>query len=165
MGTGNHPLVRTIRKDELIRLLLAGFMLKECANRLRISYHTVCKYARGPEFLEELRQVSEDVWRRVDEELTDSKSAFVLRAEEASEDALVAMRNLLESQNEHIVYKAAQDLMDRDPRVSRTRRIEGTGTPGQLLDVDALANAVKVIREEDRARGLEPPTDVIDAAS
>ena len=153
---GYHSVVKTIKKDELVRLLLAGFFVKECPARLQISYPTLLRYMKETSFLEELKVVSADVWGRVDAELKSSKTDFLQQAEEASEEALQSMRKLLQSSSEQIVFKAGQDLMDRDPRISRTRRLEGTGMGGSPVDVNVLIGAARVAREEDEFRNTKP---------
>lgn len=156
-----HEAVKLVRKEELLRLLLTGHMLKECGPFLNLSYATVCTYARDPNFLSQLKEQSTEIYRRVDEELTASKMNILSRLEEASDRALQVMESIMEtSKSDMIRVKAAQDIMDRDGRVSRTRRIEGSQAH-EFLNPLTLIHAAKTAREVDQynARELPPASE------
>lgn len=122
-----HIAAKMVREEELLRLLLTGLTLKECAPMLSLHVSTVRNYARAPLFLQKLRDLSTVVYERVDAELQARTDVITERLQEASAAALEEMIKLAkEGKQEGIRLKASQDLMDRDSRISRTRKIEGT---------------------------------------
>lgn len=152
-----HEAAKLVRKEELLRLLLTGHMLKECGPFLNLSYPTVCTYARDPNFLSQLKEQSMEIFRRVDEELTASKMNILSRLEEASDNALRVMEEIMNGAKSDMVrLKAAQDIMDRDGRVSRTRRIEGSQSH-EFLNPLTLIHAAKTAREVEEYREPELP--------
>jgi len=157
-----HPAVRLMREDELLRLLQAGCTLKEAALHLRLSFPTLKKYVSQPEFLDRLKALNEVVFAQIDAELKTHRQDMYKRLEEASEIALEEMIKLAtSSSSDGIRLKAAQDLMDRDPKVSRTRRLEAN-TNQRFINPLVLQTAANVIDIEDRfhaAREVEQITD------
>jgi hypothetical protein len=150
-------LVRDLRKEELLRLLLARYTLKEAAAYLRVTPWTVRKYCREKGFMETLREKDEKVWETVEAELTNSKVSIIQRAEEGAALALDEMISLCQSgKSEMIRHKSAQDLMDRDPRISRTKRLEGDGRSGPVLNALFLQQAVAAMNEEDSLKTQKP---------
>lgn len=143
-----HETTRFVRKEELLRLLLAGYMLKECAPTLHLSYATVRAYVKEPGFMDELKGLSRSVWERIDEEIGAIKEDITSKMQEASAEALEEMRSLLKSNVENIKLKAAQDLMDRDSRLSRTKRLEEKHDHN-FINPLLLVHAAKVAKEID----------------
>ncbi len=150
-----HEAAKAVRQQELLRLIVAGFMLRECAPRLRLSYWTVRKYAKEPGFLEELKGLSMEMFSRVDAEIKASKdeiSSISQRLQEESGpslEKLVALRD--ESANESIQLKASSDLLDRVPEASKTRRVEGLH--GHIVvTAEDLVRAAQAAQEEDEHR-------------
>jgi hypothetical protein len=116
-----------VKREELVRLTLAGFSLKESSRQLGVTYQTVLKYAKQDEFLSELKVLSAEMYSRIDNELRASRDYLSERLSEASNAALETLVGLLEpTVNENIRFKAAQDLLDRNPEVSRTKKIDAT---------------------------------------
>lgn len=144
-----HVVRRTVKEEELLRLLAAGSDLRMAATELKLSYWTVRKYASTPEFLENLKSMNLQVWSAVDAELQNSKTTKIQRMEQASEIALEQMLTLAtKAKSEAVRMKAAQDLMDRDPEISRTKRVEGS-SEHSFMNPLTLALAAKVAREEE----------------
>jgi hypothetical protein len=136
-----------VREDELLRLLLAGHMMKECAVHVQLSYKTVRDYAREPKFLERLRELSAEVYERVDAELKNSKDTIVSRLEQMSENALEEMYTMALALPHGVTkMKALQDILDRDTRVSRQRKVEAT-TAHSFVDPLFLIHAAGSARE------------------
>jgi len=143
-----HDAAQLVRKEELLRLLLAGFMLKEAARYLKLSYKTVRKYAGAEDFMIELREHSSEVFSRVDTELRNSKDTITERIVEASDDALEVVISLSKQGSDQLRLKASQDILDRNIVTSKTRKVEGSQT-NLNIDIAALVLAAKAIREED----------------
>jgi hypothetical protein len=150
-----HQAAQLVRKDELMRLLLAGHMLKECAVFLKLSYGTVREYARQPEFLQQLKGLSLRIYENVDRELASNKDGITARLEAFSEEALEEMMKLARESGGIVKLKACQDLMDRDTRISRQRKIEATQNH-QFMNPLELQHIAMVAREVDRKQA-EPP--------
>lgn len=142
--------VKQLRQDEFLRLLLSGYTIREAAAYMKISPFTCFGYLREPDFMARLRERNSAIWQEVDRELKNTKVGIVQKAEEAAQEALEEMIKLCKgSSSESIRFKAAQDLLDRDPQVSRTKRIEGSGTAQPSLPPMFLQQVMNVIKEED----------------
>jgi len=147
-----HKAAKMIREDELLRLLMAGFMLKEAATHLNLAYWTVRKYASEPKFLAQLRELSGEIYERIDAELKVSKESILEKLEKVSDKALEKMENLLDRQDASpmLQFKVAQDLLDRRSEVSRTKRIEGTlEQRHDFINPLFLIHAAKTAKEVD----------------
>lgn len=147
-----HDATKFVRRQELMRLLLAGHMLKECAKHLGMHYYTVRKYAREPEFLAELRSYSKEIYERVDAELKATKDDITERLEQASDTALdTIIQMMTTSSSDAIKLKAAQDILDRDGRASRTSRVESEQTRTVHITREDLTRFVTAADEIDRS--------------
>ncbi len=147
-----HKAAKMIRQDELLRLLMAGYMLKECATHLDLAYWTVRKYASQPEFLVKLRELSANVFERVDAELKHSKESIMEKLEKASDKALTKMESLLDRSDAGpmLQFKVAQDLLDRRGEVSRTKRVEASvDQKHAFVNPLLLIHAAKTAKEVD----------------
>lgn len=115
---------------------------------LSLHVSTVRNYARAPMFLQKLRDLSTMVYERVDAELQARTDVITEKLQEASAAALEEMTRLAKgSPSDMVRLKASQDLMDRDSRISRTRRLEGTQehafmNPLQLVHMAQTAQQV-----------------------
>jgi hypothetical protein len=130
----------------------------------------VRSWAREEAFLLALKELSSAVYERVDMELKSSKESIRAKLEEASEKALERIITLAQQEkNDHVALKAAQDILDRDGRISRTSTVNNTGTVAHtVIDPITLIHAVATAREQDifeRKKlgpvedGTLPPTD------
>lgn len=153
-----HEASKLVRTEELMRLLLCGHMLKECAIHMRLSYWTVRNYAKDPAFMTQLREKSTEIYARLDAELAANKEDMKEKLERASEEALEMMIELARTSTGVIKLKSCQDLLDRDTRVSRTKRIEGD-TTHDFISPLFLVHAAKVGREIDVPALLEGDKD------
>lgn len=154
-----HEAAKLVREEELLRLLLSGYMLRECAVQLHLSYNTVRKYAAEPGFMTQLRGMSQTIFERVDAELKSTKEDILERIEKASDLALVEMERLVQAGGSDMVrLKAAQDLMDRDTRLSRTKRLEGH-TGHEFLNPMTLRHIASVAKEVDQFESRREVTE------
>lgn len=110
--------------QELMRLLLAKYTLKECAALLGVAYPTACAKARRPEFLAQLRDLDKDLYAEVDHELRVVHGALTQRIVELSSNALDRLEQLLNDENtdERLVAKIAMDFLDRNAETSRSTK-------------------------------------------
>lgn len=143
-----HEAAKLVRREELMRLLLCGHMLKECAAQMRMSYYTIRNYAKEPEFLADLKSKSNEIYKRLDAELLASKEDMKEKLERNSEEALEYMMELARTSTGVIKLKACQDILDRDSRVSRTRKVD-VEADHNFISPLFLVHAAKVGREID----------------
>jgi len=150
---GRTEATRTIVEAELLRFLLIGFTLKECCQQMKCAYGTVRKVARSPEFLVKLREQSNEIAERLTTELASSQVDFARKLEEASEAALEEMLAMMgEIPNASALkYKICQDLLDRDARASRTKRLEAnTNMTHDFISPAILIHAAATAKELER---------------
>jgi len=153
-----HEAAKLVRREELMRLLLCGHIVKECAVHMHLSYWTVRGYARDPEFLLALKEKSNEIYKRLDAELASSKEDMQERLERASEEALEMMIEMARTSTSIVKMKCLQDLMDRDGRISRTQRVQ-SDVKHDFISPLFLGHAARVARELDGAELLEEKKD------
>jgi hypothetical protein len=119
-----HEAPKLVRQEELLNLLLLHIPLKDCAERLHVSYNTIRKYASEPEFLDSLRALSQSVYSDVLETLRTEKKTLQQRMLEASDKALERLEELVASQQEGIALKAADSILDRNTETARNKRMD-----------------------------------------
>jgi hypothetical protein len=151
---GGAPSTRIVRDDELLRLLLTGFTVKEASQHMRAGYITLCKVARSPEFLLKIKEHSGEIAKRLVEELSTSQVEMAQKLEDASSaalDEMIVMMNELPQSG--LKVKICQDLLDRDPKSSRTKRLDIGGTlkhdfinPAILIHAAATARELEVFQ-------------------
>jgi DNA-binding transcriptional MerR regulator len=142
-----HEAPKLVKKEELLNLLLMHIPLKDCAERIHISYHTVRKYASEPEFLDSLRNLSQSVYAEVIETLKCEKKTLQQRMLEASDRALERLEELVHSQQEGISLKACDSILDRNSETARNKRIEGDVHSRFTIDPVTLMHAALTARE------------------
>ena len=115
---------RTLVDDEeLMRLIIGKYRLKECAALLSVNYSTVCGRARRPEFLQKLKELNAELYAQVDKELTAIYRNVSERVLEMSERALDKLEELLETSDDNrLIAKIASDLLDRNPTTSKSTK-------------------------------------------
>jgi len=152
---GGAPATKIVRDEALMRLLLQGFTIKEAGQQMRANYQVLCRVARQPEFLLKLREHSGEIAQRMVEELTTSQLTMSQRLEEASERALDEMLQLMGDSTGSLKYKVCQDILDRDVRTSRTKKMDLTGTmkhdfisPAVLIHAAATAKELQEFQEK-----------------
>jgi hypothetical protein len=116
---------KILDEQELIRRLLARYTLKECAALFDVTYHTICRRARKPEFLTQLKELSNAVWAEVDQELKAANSMLSERVLELSSAALDRLEALLngDTKDQRLVARIAMDFLDRNPETSKTTQV------------------------------------------
>jgi hypothetical protein len=140
-----------VKKDEILRLLLINKTTREIAAEMRLAVGTVRDYIRDGDFQQQLRTISEPIWRRVDEELCLSKLNKTQRIAEMGDRALEVLADLLESDDERVQAKVASDLLDRNKETSKHAHVDAT-TRFVTIDATKLALAAQAAREIDAPR-------------
>lgn len=116
---------RIAQKELLLRLLASGVPLVECSKQMKTSAMTLTKWARDPGFLERLKELNELVWRDMDERLKATVQTTVARIQQASDEALDKVLELMHgADSEQVQLKAAQDILDRNPDTGKTHKVE-----------------------------------------
>ena len=143
---------KAAKQEEMLRYLLTGHSLKECAQLCKVSYQTAANYVREPLFLERLRGLSSEVYADLDKQIALTKTAAAERINELSQKALDRMETIIENGGDNVAYKACQDILDRNVEVPRNRRVEGELTqrvfdPAALLHAANVASELEMMRE------------------
>lgn len=146
-----HTARKAVVYQEMTRLLLAKYTLKEIAKLLKHDYTTMRKYASDPAFLEELKGLSKEAWQDIDAELRLNANSLADKLIENSAKALERIRALIDSPNEHIALKASQDTLDRVPETSKVQKIQSDAKvvidPVLLIHAAATAKEVEAFKE------------------
>lgn len=116
---------RLAQRELLLRLLAGGTPLVECSKQMKTSAITLAKWARSSEFMERLKALNELVWREMDEQLKQSVQTTMTRIQQASDEALDKVLELMHgADSEQVQLKAAQDILDRNPDTGKTHKVE-----------------------------------------
>jgi hypothetical protein len=160
---GQGPASRLIRDEELMRLLLMGFTVKEASGQMHKGYQSCCHAARKPEFLLRLREHSGEIAKRLIDELSTSQIEMAQRLEEASAQALEEMMGMMQALDgpSKLKLQVCQDLLDRDPKSSRTKRMELSGTMSHdFISPAVLIHAAATAKEIEKfSKGALPDVD------
>lgn len=144
------PSRRIVRDEELLRLMLMGLTLPECAAQMKMAIWTVRMHARKPEFLLLLKEHSSEIAKRLVEELSTSQIEMAQKLEAASAAALEEMMGMMGelTSPSQLKLKVCQDLLDRDPKSSRTKRMDITGNMShQFISPAVLIHAAATAKE------------------
>lgn len=122
-------LTTSLRFGEIIESFLRCGTVRGVARELDMSTYVLHKhFFANPEFCKLLRTANEQIFLEATQSIRDEQGSMLHKAQRLAQEALDEMETLLhESESEHVRFKVAQDLLDRDPRISRTKRIESTG--------------------------------------
>jgi len=143
-----HEASKLVKQEELLNLLLLHIPLKQCAERLHVSYATIRKYASEDDFLNNLRVLSQSIYEEVVTDLKTERKTLQDRLTEASDKALTKLEELLaNSQQESIVLKAADSILDRTVETARNRKIEGNMSGRFSIDPITLMHSALTAQE------------------
>lgn len=150
--------------DALIRLTLMNVPVSEAAKRLGVNVNTCYNWAKTDTYKMKLDAARAAVFAEVDAKIADVHARLT---EFAVPKALDTMISLLDSEKESIKARAAADLMDRDNRLSKTRKVESTVTHNFLTPsiLRELSRVAYELRTADPNRVALPPAkknEVID---
>lgn len=147
------------RFGEVLQSFLKYGYIVDVARDTGISEYLLRRHFFGnPEFCNLLRSSNETIFLEATQSIRDNQQSMVEQAQRLAQDALNEMERLLnDSESEHIRFRVAQDLLDRDPRISRTKRIEQTGV-NITIESKTLDLAMEAAREIE-ARDVTPKKD------
>lgn len=151
-----HEASKLVKQEELLNLLLLHIPLKQCAERLHVSYATIRKYASEDEFLNNLRVLSQSIYEEVIVDLKTERKTLQDRLLEASDKALIKLEALLESDSEQVVQKAADSILDRTIETARNRKVEGSVQGRFTIDPVTLMHAALTSQELQTAQKALP---------
>jgi hypothetical protein len=146
-----HEAAKLVRTEELMRLLLAKYRLRECAKIMDLSYATVRKWASNADFLNDLKDLSGVVWEDVNHEL---KTLTVNMQERMAEESEKALGRLIELMNDRtqkgiVNLKAAESILDRNPETSKSSKVSGSIDHRMKIDPMMLIHAAATAGEVD----------------
>lgn len=144
------------RFGEVVKVFLEEGTVAGVSRQTGISDYTLRRHYFGnPEFCELLKKASSTIFLEATKSIRDNQTTMIEKAQRLAQDALDEMERLLnDSESEHIRFKVAQDLLDRDPRISRTKRIESTGV-NITIEQKTIAMAIEAAGELE-ARDITP---------
>ncbi len=159
------PVAVEWRKAETLRLLVEGYSLKNIALVLQCNYATVMNYVREPVFREQLRSLRAQALVKIDEEIITSLRTKKELIDELGFKALKRMGQVLDDPNTHpaIIAKMGDSLLDRDPEVSRTRKLDVTERRFEMKGEDLLLALQGMKEIEERKQLLEAETEAQEA--
>jgi hypothetical protein len=148
-GTARSAVALDLRKKEVMKFLLEKNTLKEISVLTGYSYQSIRNYVSDPWFQNELKAYSEETWQYVLKEVGEKQAAIAERVNLISQKALDRMEAIIRDGTDNIAFKAAQDILDRNPEIPRNKRFEGEVTQ-KVVDPAALIHAAAVARELER---------------
>ena len=114
-------------KEVMLRMLAEGRNIKECAAALNKSYHLCTRMARDPDFQQKLKDLNAMMFSKLDAELKLKAETTAQRIQEVSDAALDKVLELMDCADSQVVQmRCAQDLLDRNPDTSKTKKVEKT---------------------------------------
>lgn len=148
VSTAPHANRFANRFGEVLAAWTQARSLQEVVEITGLSRYIVRRYyLANPQFRELLDQANQTIFLEATQSIRDEQKNLVERTQRLAEAALDKLEALMnESESEHIVVKCAQDLADRDPRISRTRRVEASSLH-VTIEAKTLALASEAARE------------------
>ena len=140
---------RLAQKEVVLRLLASGLPVYEVAKQTKTSGMTIVKWFRDPVMLERLKELNEMVWADLDAQLKVRATRTFERIQEASDEALDKVLELMHSADSEVVQmRCAQDILDRDPDTSKTKKVEKT-----TRSVSISAEFLRLVETSEREAG------------
>lgn len=145
------------REQELLRLVIEGYTIREGALIIGCNYNTAMSYARQPEWRTQLMTLRSSALGKLDEELIRSLRTKSDLMDELATLALEEMKKLLMDPDTHVGIKAKMidSALDRTPEVSRTKKLDVTTKSFSMTGEDLLAAAMAAREIEDRQKMKE----------
>lgn len=136
--------------------------LQEVADHTGLTTYVIRKYFLSDEkFRVALEQANTAIFMEATQSIRDNQASFVEKAQRLAQQALDEMEALLnDSESEHLRFKVAQDLLDRDPlqRASRATKVHSTA-----INVNIEAKAIALALEA--AAEVEKSSSIVDLPS
>jgi hypothetical protein len=146
--------LREERENRLVEMTVAGRKISDIAAALGLTSATIGRWKRKDTFRlkyaktrQAIVEVASQASKSVDEQIVKSVEA---RLKEAAEKGLTKMTSLVDSDNEFVAVKASADLMDRDSRMSKTKKVQTSGvlaiaTAEQLIAAGQVAREIRSV--------------------
>lgn len=113
--------------DMAARLFVKGMKVEEIAEHLQRDVKTIRRWFWKAGLRSKIQELSTEAYARLDVELKKSAEATFERIQKVSDDALDKLLYLMEHADSQVVQmRTAQDLLDRNPDTSKTRKVEKT---------------------------------------
>jgi hypothetical protein len=155
--------VRLARRDEILRLFCQGFKVKDIASQLGVSYYVMRRECAQPGFMEALKEKNAEIWSKIDQEVFINKLTSQQQIAELSGRALERIAEMMESEDERIVVRACDSVLDRNPETSKQHKVQTTEIQVKL-DAGMLALAATAAFEMDRQApppAVKPPVTIV----
>ena len=147
------------RFGEVVEAFLSTGTIAGAAEKTGLSRYTLNRYYfSNPEFCNLLRCANESIFLEATKSLRDNQATFIQKAQNLAQDALNEMETLLhESESEHIRFRVAKDLLDRDPlqRAVSTTRTHQTAV-NVTIEAKTLELAMQAAGELERCIPVTP---------
>jgi len=150
IGIGRTAITNEAFESELLQCLLVGMTLREASGTMRASYWKIRKAAKQPVFLLKVKEHSGEIAQRMMDELVTSQVDMAKKLEEASQVALDEMMAMMADldQPSKLKVNICQDILDRNPQSSRTKRMDLTGAMShEFINPAVLIHAAATAKE------------------
>lgn len=169
-GAHITPVDRKFLMDEMIRLDIQGVPISKMTVQLGVHPNTLYRWQRTAEYKLKMQRTKKVLVERTTEQAIIHTAG--VRAEEAvanieklieqyAESAIHKIAKKMDSENEHIGLKAAIDLADRDPRTSKTKKIQASHVHA-FLTPQLLVDAAKAAREIEETAQFGAPVEALE---
>ncbi len=140
------------RIDKIIQFKIAGRTIEWIATELKMTRSTVHRLLKKETAQLKMMKTRQRISEVAGQVASEENEKVIRSVEEKlklySEHALDRQRDMLDSENELVVVKAASDLMDRDARLSKTRNVKMTGgVIHAIVTAEQLQIAARTARE------------------
>jgi len=166
IGLGRGPATSEVLEKEILQCLLVGMTLREASDSMRASYWKIRKVARQPAFLLKVKEHSDEIAQRMMDELVHTQVDMAKKLEEASQVALDEMMAMMADldQPSKLKVNICQDILDRNPQSSRTKRMDLTGAMShEFINPAVLIHAAATAKELEGYQRKELPSGNVDS--
>lgn len=144
------------RIDKCVQLKIAGWKIEAIATELKITKSSVHRLLNKDTAKLKMAKTRTEIAKVAGQVAESENRTLALSIEQKvkqyGEEGLDRMRDMLDSENEFVVVKAADSLMDRDSRLSKTKNTKIQGgvlhafvTPEQLVAAARTAREIQTL--------------------
>lgn len=158
-GTNPSPIAKELRAQELMRLVLEGYSMKNASHIMGVNYMTALKYARDPEWRQQLRDLHSEKLKALDSELIEATRTKMSLIDEIGLTALKKIQAYVDGENPEIQHltRISDSMLDRLPETSRTKKVDITERKFVITGEDLLraAQTARELEERQNVRLIE----------